>query len=140
MIAGTGPLQAGLARRAEAAGVRARFLGSRDDVRALLAVADVVVLPSVWEGQPLIVQETLRRAAAGRLPGGGIPDLTGEDSALLVPPGNPGALSAAVLSVLEDPALAKRLSEAAVQRSRSLPSEQDALDAAMAQYRRVAPA
>jgi glycosyltransferase involved in cell wall biosynthesis len=141
VIAGEGPLQAGLARRAEAVGVRARFLGHRDDVPALLAAADVVVLPSVWEGQPLIVQETLRAGrplVASRA--GGIPDLTGEDAALLVSPGDPGALAAAVLTVLDDPVLAKRLSEAAVQRSRLLPSEPDALDAAMAAYRRVAPA
>jgi glycosyltransferase involved in cell wall biosynthesis len=140
VIAGTGPLQAGLARSAEAAGVAVRFLGRRDDVPALLAVAGVVALPSLWEGQPLIVQETLRAGrplVASRV--GGIPDLTGEDSALLVPPADPGALSAAVLSVLDDPALAKRLSEAAFQRSRSLPSGQDALDAAMAEYCRVAP-
>jgi glycosyltransferase involved in cell wall biosynthesis len=141
VIAGEGPLQAGLARRAEAASVRARFLGRRDDIPALLAAADVVVLPSLWEGQPLIVQETLRAGrplVASRA--GGIPDLTGEDAALLVPPGDPGALSAAAASVLDDPVLAKKLSEAALQRSRSLPSEQDALDAAMAAYRRVAPA
>ena len=31
---------------------------------------------------------------------GGIPGLTGDDAALLVPPGDPDALSAAVLSVL----------------------------------------
>ena len=139
VIAGEGPLQADLARRAAAVGVRARFLGHRDDVPVLLAAADVVVLPSVWEGQPLIVQETLHSQAAGRL-AGGIPDLTGEDAALLVSPGDPGALAAAVLTVLDDPVLAKRLSEAALQRSRSLPSEQDALDAAMATYHRVAPA
>jgi glycosyltransferase involved in cell wall biosynthesis len=140
VIAGEGPLHAGLARRAEAAGVRASFLGRRDDVPALLAAADVVVLPSVWEGQPLIVQETLRAGrplVASRA--GGIPDLTGQDAALLIPPGDPGALSAAVASVLDDPVLAKRLSETALQRSRSLPTEQNALDAAMAVYRHVAP-
>jgi glycosyltransferase involved in cell wall biosynthesis len=140
LIAGSGPLLADLTRSAEAGGVPVRFLGRRDDVPALLASADVVVLPSAWEGQPLIVQETLRAGrplVASRT--GGIPDLTGEDSALLVPPGDPRALSAAVLSVLDDPALAKRLSEAAFQRSRSLPSEQDALDAAMAEYCRLAP-
>jgi glycosyltransferase involved in cell wall biosynthesis len=87
------------------------------------------------------VQETLRAGrplVASRA--GGIPDLTGEDAALLVPPGDPGALAAAVASALDDPVLAKKLGEAALQRSRSLPSEQDALDAAMAAYRRVAPA
>jgi glycosyltransferase involved in cell wall biosynthesis len=140
LIAGSGPLLADLTRSAETGGAQARFLGRRDDVPALLAAADVVVLPSAWEGQPLIVQETLRAGrplVASRT--GGIPDLTGEDCALLVPPGDPRALSAAVRSVLDDPALAKRLSEAAFQRSQSLPSEQDALGAAMAEYCRLAP-
>jgi glycosyltransferase involved in cell wall biosynthesis len=141
VIAGTGPLQAGLARSAEASGARVRFLGRRGDVPALLAAADVVVLPSVWEGQPLVVQETLRAGrplVASRA--GGIPDLTGEDAALLIPPGDAGALSAAVLSVLDDPALAAGLSQAAARRAAALPGEQDALDAAMAAYQRVAPA
>jgi glycosyltransferase involved in cell wall biosynthesis len=141
VIAGTGPLQAGLARSAEASGARVRFLGRRGDVPALLAAADVVVLPSVWEGQPLVVQETLRAGrplVASRA--GGIPDLTGEDAALLIPPGDAGALSAAVLSVLDDPALSAGLSQAAARRGAALPGEPDALDAAMAAYRRVAPA
>ena len=84
-----------------------RFLGQRGDVPALLAAADVVVVPSHWEGQPLIVQEALRAGAplvASRV--GGIPDLTGEDAALLVPPRDNGKLAAAVLSVLGDQALA----------------------------------
>ena len=140
VIAGTGPLQAELARRAEAGQVRSRFLGHRDDVPALLAAADVVVLPSVWEGQPLIVQETLRAGkplVASRV--GGIPDLTGEDAALLIPPGDAAALSAAVLSVLDDPALSARLSESAIKQAGTLPSEDDALDAAMAAYHHLAP-
>ncbi len=141
VIAGAGPLQADLARSAEASGARVRFLGRRGDVPALLAAADVVVLPSTWEGQPLVVQEALRAGrplVASRA--GGIPDLTGEDAALLIPPGDAGALSAAVLSVLDDPALSAGLSAAAARRAAALPSEQDALDAAMAAYQSVAPA
>ncbi len=137
VIAGEGPLLAGLARDAEAARARVSFLGRRDDVPALLAAADVVVAPSAWEGQPLVVQEALRAGrplVASRV--GGIPDLTGQDAALLVPPGDAAALSAAVLSVLDDPALSARLSQAAARRSAALPSEQDALDAALAAYRR----
>jgi glycosyltransferase involved in cell wall biosynthesis len=135
VIVGEGPLEAELTRRATAAAVNARFLGRRRDVPALMAAADVFVLPSVWEGQPLAVQEALR---AG-LPlvtsrAGGIPGLTGEDAALLVPPGDAAALAGAVASVLDDPALATRLSEAAVKRAQTLPSEQDALDAALAAY------
>lgn len=135
VIAGDGPLRAVLARSAEARRVSVRFLGRRDDVPALLAAADVVVLPSLWEGQPLVVQEALRAArplVASRA--GGIPDLTGEDAALLIPPGDAAALSAAVLSVLEDPVLSARLSQAAARRSAALPTEEDALDAAMAAY------
>jgi glycosyltransferase involved in cell wall biosynthesis len=140
VFAGDGPLREMLARRAEAAGVAARFLGHRDDVPALLAAADVVVLPSVWEGQPLILQETLRagRPLVASLVGG-IPDLTGPDGALLVPPGDAAALGAAVASVLDDPALAARLGEAALKQAALLPSEQDAIDAALAAYQRPPP-
>jgi glycosyltransferase involved in cell wall biosynthesis len=109
-------------------------------VPALLAAADVVAVPSVWEGQPLIVQEALRAGrplVASRA--GGIPALTGEDAALLVPAGDAAALAAAVITVLDDPALAARLSAAAARRAAALPAEHDALDAAMAAYRRVTP-
>jgi glycosyltransferase involved in cell wall biosynthesis len=137
VVAGTGPLLGDLTAAARAAGVRARFLGHRDDVPALLAAADVVVLPSLWEGQPLIVHEALaagRPLIASRT--GGIADLTGEGAALLVPPGDAAALSAAVLSVLDDPDLAARLSQAAVKRAAALPTEEDALDAALSAYRK----
>jgi glycosyltransferase involved in cell wall biosynthesis len=139
VIAGSGPLHSDLARRAAASGAAIRFLGQRGDVPALLAAADVVVLPSAWEGQPLIAQEALRAGrplVASRV--GGIPDLTGKDAALLVPPGDARALAAAILSVLDDPGLAARLSEAAIKQARTLPSEEDAVDAALAAYRRLA--
>jgi glycosyltransferase involved in cell wall biosynthesis len=139
-VAGTGPLLPELTTAARAAGAAVRFLGHRADVPALLAAADVVVLPSVWEGQPLIVQEALRAGRpliASRT--GGIPDLTGDDAALLVPPGDAAALSAAVLSVLDDRTLAARLGEAALKRAAALPSEPDAIDAALAAYQPPAP-
>jgi glycosyltransferase involved in cell wall biosynthesis len=137
-IAGEGPLAGALASRARAAGVPVRFLGRRDDVPALMAAADVVVVPSLWDGQPLVVQEALRSGrplVASRA--GGIPGLTGEDGALLVPAGDAGALAEAVLSVLDDPGLAARLRAAATERSSGLPSGADAVDSAMALYRRV---
>ncbi len=139
VVAGSGPLRGDLARRAAASGAAIRFLGQRGDVPALLAAADVVVLPSAWEGQPLIAQEALRAGrplVASRV--GGIPDLTGEDAALLVPPGDAQALAAAILSVLDDPSLAARLSDAAIKQAGTLPSEEDAVDAALAAYRRLA--
>ena len=95
--------------------------------------------PSRWEGQPLIVQEALRAGrplVASRT--GGIPDLTGEDAAVLVPPGDAAALAAAVLAVLDDPGLAARLSRAARARAAALPGEAAAVDAALALYQRTA--
>jgi glycosyltransferase involved in cell wall biosynthesis len=140
VIAGEGPLAGQLAGRSRAAGTDVRFLGQRSDIPALLAAADVVAVPSRWEGQPLIVQEALRAGrplVASRV--GGIPDLTGEDAALLVPPGDPGPLASAVLALLDDQAMTRALGAAALARARTLPSESDAVDAALAVYGRLAP-
>jgi glycosyltransferase involved in cell wall biosynthesis len=137
-IAGEGPLAGALASQARAAGVPVRFLGRRNDVPALMAASDVVVVPSLWDGQPLVVQEALRSGqplVASRT--GGIPDLTGEDGALLVPAGDAGALAGAVLSVLDDPGVAARLRTAATERRGVLPGGRDAVDSALALYRRV---
>lgn len=141
VIAGAGPLDAQLRARAREAGLDARFLGHRTDVPALLAAADVVAVPSTWEGQPLLVAEALRAGrpiVAFRV--GGIPDLTGDDGALLVTPGDVGALAAGVLAVLDEPGLAARLAAAARARAAALPSEQDAIAAAMGQYEKLLPA
>jgi glycosyltransferase involved in cell wall biosynthesis len=138
VIAGEGPLAEPLAGQARDAGVAVRFLGQRSDIPALLAAADVVVVPSRWEGQPLIVQEALRAGrplVASRT--GGIPDVTGADAALLVPQGDPAALAAAVASVLDDPGLAAKLAAAATQRAGELPDADEAVDSAARLYRRL---
>ena len=139
VIAGEGPLSATLRTQAASLDVAARFPGHRDDLPALLAEAAVFVLPSRWEGQPLVLQEALRAGApivATRA--GGIPDLTGADAALLVPPDDPAGLAAAVRSVLTDPALAARLRAAARRRAAELPTPDDAVSAALACYARTA--
>jgi glycosyltransferase involved in cell wall biosynthesis len=138
VIVGQGPLEAELKRQAAALHLDARFPGHRDDVPALLAAAAVFVLASVWEGQPLILQEALRAGVpvvATRV--GGIPELTGQD-ALLVPPGDPDQLADAVRAVLTDPALATRMRQAARERARALPAPQDAVASALAEYARAA--
>jgi glycosyltransferase involved in cell wall biosynthesis len=138
VIAGDGPLAASLQAKAASLGLMVRFVGRRHDVPALLAAADVFVLPSVWEGQALILQEALRAAVpivATRV--GGNPALVGDDAAILVPPGDAQRLAEAVRAVLGDPALAARLREAAAARARLLPDEDAAVAAALAEYRHV---
>ncbi|GAA2088673.1 glycosyltransferase [Actinomadura alba] len=138
VIAGDGPLEARLRDRIEAEKLPVRLLGRRSDVARLLEAADVAVVPSVWEGQPLFVQEVLR---SGRplvaTDVGGIAELVG-DAALLVPAGDTGALEETVGRVLSDPALAVRLGAAAAQRATSLPSEDDAVDQLADLYRGLA--
>ncbi|MGH3149818.1 MAG: glycosyltransferase, partial [Streptosporangiaceae bacterium] len=139
VIAGQGPLAAELQARAASLGLTVRFVGQRPDVPALLATADVFVLPSVWEGQSLILQEALRAGVpvvATRV--GGNRELLGEDAAILVPPGDAQRLADAVRAVLGDPALAGRLREGAAARARALPGEEAAVAAALAEYRHIA--
>jgi len=136
-IAGTGPLAGALAARARAERADVTFLGWRDDVPALLAAADVFVLPSRWEGQPLILQEALR---AGRpvvaTDVGGVRDLAGHEAAVLVPPADHAALAAGVLRVLDSPSVAAKLAAAAASRAAELPAEADAIAAALLLYGR----
>ncbi len=139
VIAGDGPQAAALrAQAAVLADGDVRLLGRRSDVPALLGAADVVVVPSRWEARALIVQEAMRAGrpvVATRV--GGIPDLTGA-GALLVPPGDPAALAAAVMTVLDQPALAARLGRAASAQATSFRTAADALAATLGQYARLA--
>ena len=139
VIAGEGPLAAGLRSRAVSLGLTVRFAGQRADVPALLAAADVFVLPSAWEGQSLVLQEALRAGVpivATRV--GGNPEVAGEDAAILVPADDAPRLADAVRTVLGEPALAARLRRAAADRAAGLPGEDAAVDAALAEYRHLA--
>jgi glycosyltransferase involved in cell wall biosynthesis len=140
VIVGDGPLAGSLRRQAaRLADGDVRLLGARDDVPALLAAADVVVVPSRWEARALIVQEAMQAGkplVATRV--GGIPQLTGEDAAVLVPPGDSVELAAAVTALLGDPAKAAQLGRAARARAATFPSSDDALAGMISRYARLA--
>jgi glycosyltransferase involved in cell wall biosynthesis len=114
-IAGAGPLRVMLERRAaELAaaheGLSIRFAGEvRGGARdAIHAAADVLVLPSVdlpggrTEGTPVVAIEAMATGVplvASDV--GGVREVVGQ-AALLVPPGDPAALAAALRVVLDD--------------------------------------
>jgi glycosyltransferase involved in cell wall biosynthesis len=138
VIAGDGPLRDELTRKAAAGGTDAEFPGHLPGIPDLLARASVFVMPSWWEGQPLALQEALKAGVpivASDV--GGIPDLTGDDAAVLVEPGDAERLGRAVLSVLDDDALAARLRAAARERAKTLPTEDEAVAAVLAAYDRI---
>jgi glycosyltransferase involved in cell wall biosynthesis len=116
LLAGEGPERFALEERARALGVsgRVEFLGHREDVPELLSSCDVFVLPSLFEGHPLSVLEAM---AAGRPvvatdSGGTREAVVHGETGLLVPAGDPAALAEAILSMLTDPARARRMGAA----------------------------
>ena len=114
---GGGPLAGRMLDRVRQRGLtdRFRWLGHRDDVPRLLPGFDVFALASRYEGLPCVLVE----AAGAGVPVvatavNAVPDLVvpGE-TGLLVPPGRPRALGAAVRHLLEHPAEADRMAAAA---------------------------
>lgn len=88
-----------------------------DRISTFLLGMNVFVLSSLHEGFP----NTILEAATLGIPivataVDGVKDIYGDSgAALLVPPGNPGAMAAAVQRVLSDDALAHRLSQASLE-------------------------
>ena len=124
LIVGEGPLREHLEETARAYDLdgRLRFLGHRDDVPRLMAAADVVVLPSAYEGLPNVVLEAMRfrkPVVATAAPGTTEVVVDGE-TGLLVPVGNVMLLARAIRDLVRDPARAARLGEAGRARVESL--------------------
>ena len=85
-------------------GDRVRLVGERRDVPELLAGADVFVLSSASEGMPVSVLEAMAAGlpvVASRV--GGVPELVVDgETGLLVEPGDPDELAAALGRLLAD--------------------------------------
>jgi glycosyltransferase involved in cell wall biosynthesis len=105
-IAGTGPFEAAYRQRVERLGVaaRVRFLGFRKDLPDLMAAADIFVLASVAEAFGLALAEALYLGTpVVSTTAGAIPEIVEDGrSGLLVPPGDSGALAAALASLIDD--------------------------------------
>jgi len=134
VIVGDGPLRDELEQLAR--GLPVTFTGRRDDVPDLLASLDVFALPSLFEGLCLAVLEA---QAAGvpvvATPVGGVRDTVVDgETGLLVPIGEPQALAAAIVRVLEDASLAKRLTAEARRRVRERYSERRMIDETLSFY------
>ena len=136
-VAGDGPLHDELAGRIEGEDLPVRLLGRRTDVADLLGAADIFVLPSLWEGQPLVLQEALRAGVPiVATDVGGVRAVVG-DAAVLVPSGDASALVRALTLVLTDTQTAAALRERALRRAAELPTEADVITQLTTAYDRV---
>ena len=121
LAAGDGPERARLEALAAATGVadRVRWLGRCDDVRPVLAAADVVVAPSLAEGLGVAAIEALaasRPVVASAV--GGLRELVRDGrEGVLVPAEDARALAAALDRVLSDDSLRARLGSDAALRA-----------------------
>jgi glycosyltransferase involved in cell wall biosynthesis len=117
LIVGDGPLRAELEREAARLGLTEHcvFTGLRADVGALLGAMNVFVLSSVSEGFPFVLLEAMARARPVVATAvNGVTEIVEPDvSGILVAPGDPDAIAAAVSDLLRRPERARALGEAA---------------------------
>ncbi|MET9702949.1 glycosyltransferase [Streptomyces griseus] len=119
VLVGDGPDREGLEASAPP-GVQ--FTGAREDVRPWIRAADVLVLPSRWEGMALAPLEAM---ACGRpvvltdVNGARESLPPGHEEHCLVPPEDPEALAEALTALLADPELRASLSRRALRHTRS---------------------
>jgi len=122
VLAGEGTLRAELQERVNQLGLTSRvhFLGLRTDIPDVLGAADVFVLSSDYEGNPLAVIEAM---AAG-LPiastaVGGVPELLEDgNEGFIVQPGRADQLSEAMTALLKDGHLRHVMGAAAATRAK----------------------
>ena len=115
-----GNVEPDFARAAETLGVRVRRLGYRHDTERVLAASDIFCLPSHFEGLPMSVIEAMLTGlpvVATNISGPREQVVPGE-TGLLVPPAAVAPLAAALNQLTDDPALRRRMGEAA--RARAL--------------------
>jgi glycosyltransferase involved in cell wall biosynthesis len=134
----TGATTRGIARLADQLGVadHVRVLGFRRDVRELMRAADVVVLPSRWEGFGLVLLEAMdaaRVVVASAV--GAIPEVVAHgETGVLVPPDDPDALAEAIVGLLASPDRARAMGAAGRRRLIEHFSERAMLEATQALY------
>lgn len=122
LIVGMGFLEPKLRAQVDALGLRSsvRFLGRREDVPALMSVADIFVFPSLFEGLGV----SLLEACASGLPCvasnvGPLPEVIEDGvTGVLVPSQDPRSLAEAISRLGSDKDLMRRYGEAARARVR----------------------
>ena len=120
LIVGNGAERKALEALAQNLGISSRviFTGDRSDIPALLAIMDIFVLASLFEGLPNAVLEAMamgKPVVATTV--GGTPEVVKDGvTGLLVPPRDPDALAQAINALLSDQDRSQAMGKAARER------------------------
>ncbi len=116
LLAGEGPERSALERQAAPYGSRVRFLGNRphEELPALIAAADIMVLPSEREGLATVWIEALACGTPIVVPDvGGAREVVDRTAAGRIAPRDPEAIAEAISSLLANPPAPEDVREAA---------------------------
>jgi L-malate glycosyltransferase len=142
LIFGEGELRPSLQRQIHQLGLdhHVHLVGFRPDILSLLKSLDVFVMSSITEGLGTSILDAM--AASKPVVGtraGGIPEVVEDGvTGLLVPTHNPQALADAIVQLLRDAALRRRMGEAGLARVRERFTVDRMVDETLAAYEVVA--
>jgi glycosyltransferase involved in cell wall biosynthesis len=142
-IAGDGSQRKKIAARAKALDVASRYryhgvYTHPEECRAFMESLDVFVMSSFTEGTPNSIVEAMacsKPIIASEV--GGIPDMIGDESGILVPPGDISALAEAMLRLAQSRELRRTMGAAAKERYQKLFSRKVVVPLMVETYRRV---
>ncbi len=137
LLIGDGPKKSELENLVRQSGLADKviFTGSRRDIPELLAILDVAVLSTFYEGTSITLLEAMaaeKPVVASRV--GGNPLVVEDgDNGFLVPPNNPEALADRLLQLFADESLRKKMGQA----GRRHVQQQFSLNQMMANYEKL---
>ena len=124
LIFGEGELQQPLLRQIKHLGLEhhVQLVGFRHDILSLLKGLDLFVMSSITEGLGTSILDAMAASkAVVATTAGGIPEVVEDGvTGLLVPPQNSAALADAIVRLLQDEPLRRRMGEAGLERVRAL--------------------
>jgi sugar transferase (PEP-CTERM/EpsH1 system associated) len=113
LIVGDGPRKKELFELAKELGIynQVTFTGNRSDIPQLLNLIDIFALSSAWEGFPMTILEAMAcgKPAIVTDVGGNREAVIDGETGFIVPPGNPLAMSEAIIELIDKPELRRKM-------------------------------